>query len=92
LNDESQRLIDELEGENKAFKGDKMALQKSNIDRTERMEGAVKDYDEVTKVITQLDEARFAMNRLMGPGGTMGEAARAKYLGPNLTEHDALLN
>jgi len=37
------------------------------------MDAAVKDYDEVKKVIAQLDEARFAMNRLMGPGGAMGD-------------------
>ena len=73
------------------MKDERMALQKSNIERTERMEGAVKDYDEVTKVITQLDEARFAMNRLMGPGGAMGDPNRKKYLAPNLPEHDALL-
>lgn len=29
------------------------------------------DYKEISEVITKLDEARFVMNRLMGPGGAL---------------------
>jgi hypothetical protein len=29
------------------------------------------DYQEITGVITKLDEARFVMNKLMGPGGAL---------------------
>ena len=74
------------------MKDEKMALQKSNIERTERMEGAIKDYDEAKHVIVKLDEARYAMNKLMGPNGTLGENLRNKYLSNSLAEHDVLLS
>jgi len=33
------------------MKDEKLTLQKSNLSNTDRMDGAVKDYDEVRKVI-----------------------------------------
>ena len=37
------------------------------------MDIANKNYDEIRSVVYKLDEARIVMNRLMGPGGVMGQ-------------------
>ena len=34
------------------------------------------DYKEISEVITKLDEARFVMNKLMGPGGALSADQR----------------
>lgn len=72
------------------MKEEKQALQKSNIEHTQVKDDAVKDYSEVKDVILKLDEARYVMNRLMGPSGALSEEQRNKYLSGNVGEHDRL--
>lgn len=55
------------------------------------MEAAIKNHEEVKAAFLKLDEARFVLNRIMGPGGTMAENERKMYLGSNLAEHDRLV-
>ena len=49
------------------------------------------DYQDISAVITKLDEARFVMNKLMGPGGALSGDQRQKFLAQNLEQHDALV-
>jgi hypothetical protein len=39
----------------------------------------------------KLDDARFYLNRIMGPNGSMNENERKIYLQNNLPEHDKLI-
>lgn len=55
------------------------------------MDDAIKNYNEVKDAILKLDEARFVMNKLMGPNGAMSEASRKKFLGSNIADHDQLV-
>lgn len=91
LNDQSQKIIAELEEENKVMKNEKEQLSKTNIDTTQKMEAAFKDHDEIKSAFMKLDEARSFLNKIMGPNGTMAEGERKMYLGPNITEHDQLV-
>lgn len=54
------------------------------------MDIANKNYDEIRNVVYRLDEARVVMNRLMGPGGVMGQDQRSRYLSGNVQENDQL--
>jgi len=71
LADESQKIINDLESENRNLKQERGTLQKSNLERTTTMEAANKNYDEIRGIVQKLDEARVVMNKLMGPGGFM---------------------
>ena len=73
------------------MKGEKETLAKANIDATQRMETAFKGHDEIKGAFLKLDEARFVLNRIMGPQGTMAENERKMYLNNNLDEHDKLV-
>jgi len=92
LNDESQKMIDELEEDIREMKAEKEALQKANIKNTEERNKAIKDYAEIIEVIKKLDESRFVMNKLMGPDGALNPAQRGLFLSGNLDEHDKLLH
>lgn len=46
-------------------------LQKANIDKQEKMDLAIKSYQEIKEVLLKLDEVRFAANKLMGPQGVL---------------------
>jgi hypothetical protein len=37
------------------------------------MDDAIRDYNEAKDVILKLDEARFGLNKIMGPNGAMSE-------------------
>ena len=71
LNEESQKIIDQLEADAKLLKNQKADLQRSNIQATQNAEKAMKDYQEIKAVIQKLDESRFVMNKLMGPEGAL---------------------
>ena len=51
LNEESQKIIDQLEADAKLLKSQKAELQKSNIEATKKTEKAIKDYEEIKAVI-----------------------------------------
>lgn len=72
------------------MKQERQNLQKSNLERTQTMDNANKNYDEVKNVILKLDEARVVMNRLMGPDGAMNQDQRSKFLTGNIAENDKL--
>jgi chromosome segregation ATPase len=91
LNEQSQKIIADLEAENKLMKGEKETLGKANIEATQKMDAAFKNHDDVKAAFLKLDEARFVLNRIMGPGGTMAENERKMYLSSNLAEHDRLV-
>lgn len=91
LNEQSQKIIADLEAENKLMKGEKDTLAKANIDTTQKMETAFKNHDDIKGAFLKLDEARFVLNRIMGPNGTMADNERKMYLNSNLAEHDQLL-
>ena len=90
LADESQKIISDLEDENRNLKQERGTLQKSNLERTTTMDAANKNYDEIRSVVYKLDEARVVMNRLMGPGGVMGQDQRQRYLSGNVAENDQM--
>ena len=73
------------------MKGEKETLAKANIDATQKMETAFKNHDDIKGAFLKLDEARFVLNRIMGPNGTMAENERKMYLNSNLAEHDQLV-
>ena len=92
MNEESQRIIEEEEAKNKEHKEKKSKLQATNIEVCQKMDKAIKDYNEVKAVIAQLDESRNIMNRLMGPGGVLTEAQRKAFLATDPEEHDRMVN
>lgn len=49
------------------------------------------DYTEIFEMMRKLDEARYIMNKQMGPGGPMAPESRKKFLSDTLEEHDKLL-
>lgn len=55
------------------------------------METAVKQYEEMKSAFMKLDDARYSLNKVMGPGGSMTENERKLYLRPDIAEHDKLL-
>jgi hypothetical protein len=55
------------------------------------MDDAIRDFNEAKDVILKLDEARFSLNKIMGPNGAMSEAQRQKFLGSNIADHDQLV-
>lgn len=55
------------------------------------METAFKDHDDIKGAFMKLDEARFMMNKIMGPNGTLADNERKLYLGENMAEHDQLV-
>lgn len=73
------------------MKGEKETLAKANIYATQKREAAFKNHDEIKGAFLKLDEARFVLNRIMGPQGTMAENERKMYLNSNLDEHDKLV-
>ena len=73
------------------MKGEKETLAKANIEATQKMETAFKNHDDVKTAFLKLDEARFVLNRIMGPQGTMAENERKMYLNSNLEDHDKLV-
>ena len=73
------------------MKSEKETLGKANIDATQKMEAAFKNHEDVKAAFLKLDEARFVLNRIMGPDGTMAENERKMYLSNNLAEHDRLV-
>jgi hypothetical protein len=52
------------------------------------MEAAFKDHDQIKSAFLLLDEARFSLNKMMGPNGSMAENERKMYLNENVLEHD----
>lgn len=66
-------------------------MQKSNIDKHEKMTLALKNHSDIKNAFLKLDEARYHMNQIMGPNGSIQEHERKQYLGQNLNEHDQLL-
>lgn len=73
------------------MKSEKETLSKANIDATQKMETAFRNHDDVKAAFLKLDEARFVLNKIMGPQGTMAENERKMYLTNNLEEHDQLV-
>ena len=73
------------------LKEDRERLQNVATQSGEDRDKAVRDYNEILEVIKKLDEARFVMNRLMGPDGALNPNQRQTFLAGNLTEHDKLL-
>ena len=55
------------------------------------METAFKDHHDIKGAFMKLDEARFMMNKIMGPNGTLADNERKLYLGENMAEHDQLV-
>ena len=80
---QSEQMIKELAEENAALKGEKNVVAKSNIDKAGAMEAAVKQYEEMKAAFIKLDDARYSLNRVMGPGGSMTENERKLYLRPD---------
>jgi len=91
LTKQSETVIKELEAENASLKGEKQVVAKSNIDKVGAMDAAVKQYEEMKAAFVKLDDARYSLNKVMGPGGTMTDNERKLYLRPDLAEHDKLL-
>jgi chromosome segregation ATPase len=58
--------IEQLRNENKSYKEDNSKLNE--------------EIEECTAVIKKLDEARYTLNRLLGPNGTLNERERKKFL------------
>jgi len=52
---------------------------------------ALADYKDMSEAITKLDEARYVMNKLMGPDGALSQGQRQRFLAQNLEQHDKLL-
>lgn len=55
------------------------------------MDAAIKQYEQMKGAFLKVDEARYALNKIMGPGGSMTENERKLYLRPDLGDHDKLL-
>ena len=55
------------------------------------MEVAFKDQKEVKNAFLKLDEARYLLNKIMGPNGTMSKNERQMYLNQNMDEHDQIV-
>lgn len=55
------------------------------------MDTAFKNHDDIKGAFLKLDEARFVLNRIMGPQGTLAENERKMYLNSNIDEHDKLV-
>lgn len=91
LNEQSQKIIDELEADVRFLKEDRERLQNVANQSGEDRDKAVRDYNEILEVIKKLDEARFVMNRLMGPDGALNPNQRTTFLSGNVAEHDKLL-
>jgi hypothetical protein len=49
---------------------------------------ALKNHSDIKNAFLKLDEARFHMNQILGPNGSLAEHERKQYLGQNLNEHD----
>lgn len=73
------------------MKEEKLAVSKANIEKTGQLEAATKTYEEIREAFLKLDDARYYLNQVMGPNGTMTEGERKIYLGRNLDAHDRLL-
>jgi hypothetical protein len=56
------------------------------------MDTAFKNHEDIKSAFLKLDEARFVLNRIMGPQGTMADNERKMYLNSNIGDHDNLLN
>ena len=52
------------------------------------MVAAFKDHDDIKTAFLKLDEARYMMNKIMGPNGTLADNERKMYLNQNMMEHD----
>jgi hypothetical protein len=63
----------------------------SNIELKESAEKAEKESEEIKRAFKQIDEARFTLNKIMGPNGVYPQDQRLMLLNENLTEHDELL-
>ena len=87
LTKQSEVMIKELEQENASLKGEKQVVSEANIGKSGAMEAAVKQYDEMKAAFVKLDEARYSLNKVMGPGGSMTETERKLYLS-NLPDAD----
>ena len=55
------------------------------------MDAATKTYEEMKEAFLKLDDARFYLNRIMGPNGSMTQGERKLYLKDNIEEHDKLI-
>lgn len=86
LNDRNETFIKELEKENKFLKEEKEAVNKNNLEKAESEDAAKKLYEECKQAFLKLDDARFTLNKVMGPGGSMQEAERKMYLNKNFQE------
>lgn len=91
LNEETQGFINTEVAKNRVLKEKKAALQTTNIEVCQKMDKAIKDYNEVKGVIAKLDESRNIMNRLMGPGGVLTDAQRKAFLAADPEEHDRMV-
>lgn len=63
------------------MKEEKLAVSKANIEKTGQLEAATKTYEEIREAFLKLDDARYYLNQVMGPNGTMTEGERKIYLG-----------
>ena len=73
------------------MKEEKLAVSKANIEKTGQLEAATNTYESIREAFLKLDDARFYLNQVMGPSGTMTEGERKIYLANNLDAHDKLL-
>ena len=92
LNTQSEAIIKELEKENSLMKDEKMQVAKANVDASGQLEAALKQYEELKAAFLKIDDVRYSLNKIMGPGGSMSEAERKIYLNnQNLADHDKML-
>lgn len=77
---QSQDVIKELEKENQMMKEEKLAVSKANIEKTGQLEAATNTYEAIREAFLKLDDARYYLNQVMGPNGTMTEGERKIYL------------
>lgn len=62
LHEQQEKILIEIQKENEVLKSDKLALQKANIEKHEKMTLALKNHSDIKTAFLKLDEARFHMN------------------------------
>lgn len=77
-----------MESEAKEMKTELDHLRKETKDLKEENKKLNEDIEEAYAVIKKLDEARYTLNRLLGPNGVLNERERKKFLKERGEEYD----